>query len=491
MQLTILHKTNDDKGTQLELLTSRILKSIGYTDIIMNLVSTGGHEIDIIASYSQPGMGQPITRMTIGECKAKGTPIDTNDWLKFLGKIFTEELGGKNNIDGCMIALSGANGNVKGQYMHLKETRNNIQLIEGDGLINSLNKIYNIVDISIVNREISKLSERIATNISLCYYADKIYFLVNFEAGAFTIMSHDGKATTNIDEIKSLVVANTESEIFIDLEKEQYNLNRQFHIEKYVFAILFKNDNALTWTEIKSIYDESFDKDVQFKNIEQQEIEFSIEQLNNKNLVLTENGKSFPEIKSRIPDQESLIQTYRYFFKDFLVLQAFVSISFQRYISMEMLNAVCTTQGGLFLNQEEKNKALEIISWSPSALAYSIHPDPMLTNHRRLDVANHEDIDLLDASYYMQKITTHLIGDFKRQEFHEYFFKKRNIVEIESNQTMRIKSNKAVLSEIAFKERLVLGETDETLGSTLVLMRAINNGEEPWELMNSNESEAI
>ena len=89
--MIILGKTNDDKGTQLEILTREILKNMGCINIEVNFVSSGGEEIDVCADYPLPSIGTIQYRRLICECKAYAKPINIPDWLKFLGKIYSEE----------------------------------------------------------------------------------------------------------------------------------------------------------------------------------------------------------------------------------------------------------------------------------------------------------------------------------------------------------------------------------------------------------------
>lgn len=93
MEVIILGKNSDDKGTQLEKLTEAILKNLGYTDVSTSEIGAGGFELDVTAEFLQPGIGNTTKRLTICECKAHRKPISTTDWMKFLGKIFTHELG--------------------------------------------------------------------------------------------------------------------------------------------------------------------------------------------------------------------------------------------------------------------------------------------------------------------------------------------------------------------------------------------------------------
>ena len=53
MKLLILGKNKDDKGTQLEQLAIKILRSQGYVDIIPNMQVSGASELDVTAQKSK------------------------------------------------------------------------------------------------------------------------------------------------------------------------------------------------------------------------------------------------------------------------------------------------------------------------------------------------------------------------------------------------------------------------------------------------------
>ena len=51
MQLYILGKNTDDKGTQLEQLTERLLNYQGLDNIQLSVIGTGGNEVDVTAYH--------------------------------------------------------------------------------------------------------------------------------------------------------------------------------------------------------------------------------------------------------------------------------------------------------------------------------------------------------------------------------------------------------------------------------------------------------
>ena len=51
MQLYILGKNTDDKGTQLEQLTERLLSYQGLVNIQLSVIGSGGNEVDVTAYH--------------------------------------------------------------------------------------------------------------------------------------------------------------------------------------------------------------------------------------------------------------------------------------------------------------------------------------------------------------------------------------------------------------------------------------------------------
>ena len=101
MKIYVYGNTNDDKGVQLESLTASILKSMGYA-VNSNEIKSGGNELDVVATKKEPIGGEVCL---ICECKAHENPVNMNDWLKFLGKVYKEKR--KNSLSsGLMIALN-------------------------------------------------------------------------------------------------------------------------------------------------------------------------------------------------------------------------------------------------------------------------------------------------------------------------------------------------------------------------------------------------
>src|SRR5688500_15375962 len=102
--MIILGRSRDDKGTELEQLTESILRRRGLRNIHCNQIGEGGSEVDAHAEHPQPGIGHTYLHPHLCECKAHASPIGMTDWLKFLGKIYTEEAVTGRQVSGSFIA---------------------------------------------------------------------------------------------------------------------------------------------------------------------------------------------------------------------------------------------------------------------------------------------------------------------------------------------------------------------------------------------------
>ena len=88
MRLLLLEENKDKKGKLLETIVKVLLASYGYDYVATNEIGAGGNEIDVVAEKKQIIVGGVKTYPLICECKAHESPVNMNDWLKFLGKVY-------------------------------------------------------------------------------------------------------------------------------------------------------------------------------------------------------------------------------------------------------------------------------------------------------------------------------------------------------------------------------------------------------------------
>src|SRR5690348_5790947 len=106
MRLRVFGRSTDEKGSQLEVLTGRLLSKLGYRNIVLNAVGAGGSEIDVRAEFPLPSVHGKSCLHTLVECKAHDSQINLPDWLKFLGKVYYEKTRRRGPVRGVLLALS-------------------------------------------------------------------------------------------------------------------------------------------------------------------------------------------------------------------------------------------------------------------------------------------------------------------------------------------------------------------------------------------------
>ena len=60
-------------------------------NLLTHEIGSGGNEIDVVAEKHMTNFGVSKTYPLICECKAHENPVNMNDWLKFLGKVYKEK----------------------------------------------------------------------------------------------------------------------------------------------------------------------------------------------------------------------------------------------------------------------------------------------------------------------------------------------------------------------------------------------------------------
>lgn len=195
MKLYILGNSKDDKGTQLEQLTTKILEYQGYTNILTNVQVSGASEIDVTARKMAKTGIKEISTPVICECKAHEKPIVMTDWLKFIGKLYIARKTEPGTV-GLMLALSGANGAVIGSATNDFNDDAATQLIANDDIIILLSHIFDLLDIESAKSRLMALPIPRVIDINLVYYNYLVWWIVECEDGHFTLCHSDLKPAT-------------------------------------------------------------------------------------------------------------------------------------------------------------------------------------------------------------------------------------------------------------------------------------------------------
>jgi hypothetical protein len=493
--MLVLGKSSDDKGTQLEKLTHTLLSAMGYTNIVINEIRSGGEEIDLRADYEFQSVGGRQTSRLICECKAHKEPSRMSDWLKFLGKILSEEIRQGCQIHACFIALGGINGNVSGHYSDIKSRRVDIALVTGEALFEHVTRLFNVCNLEAVNNTVRRFTDRQIRSVEIAYYEERVFWVVILEEGAYTFLGANGDLLEGdvTEELKPLIESVLAATPYINLREEAEASRRAIRVAKAVLSDLIINDGSSTFDAISVNNDEFTEEELKqiVADLEQQDL--VVQSGSGTDLYLPqEDDAAF---------YEKLIGLYRFLLAGEITLPMITAITSPYYINHineELIARIQEIQGNIPLSLEEIRQARYLLKWSPTALAWALHPDEMIVNHRAETHLSNEtfkrDSDSFCRNFFLRKLYTFFKNDFRRAVLRPIFYNVHKLREIETRETVLIKSATCLVLQGDIRERLSIGQLGDGYvgpdGSDWILMSALDSTPEPWEERNKLDDES-
>ena len=411
MRFIILGKNSDDKGTQLEQLTQTMLEHQGFTNLIPNKQESGGNEIDVSAEkiLQQVG-GKPMTIPVICECKAHNNAITLPDWLKFLGKLYIARLKKQNTI-GLMISLSGANGSVMGSLEKDFSGDENVQLIAGDTLKSILSEIYELPAPSALRDRLQNEASLIVEDVSPVYYGKKAYWLITFENGGYTLYSGKGEYLDKNKVKKLLPLIEKETSYkrkdYIDINELRNHKLLEARLKVFLLRDCVNNTTVSV---------EEFRKESEQVGLEISDLKSFFE-----NCTVLKYDEESETISLCGASDSFLIDFYKTIYSsDQVPIELMSSDFYKNHIDDSFLEIIKKTQFGLQLPSDYKEKILFILQYSPSALLYSLTPDPILQSNR-LPFMD-EGMKRLYQSHFISQLSEAFRADFTNQRLSRFYF---------------------------------------------------------------------
>lgn len=369
MKLYILSKNKKDKGNQLESLTKNILANQGYTNITLNYIGSGGHEIDVYATKKITVGVEEVEYPIICECKAHEKMISMPDYDKFKGKVATAKEVNKNT-SGLLIALSGAMGTVIGAN---DTNKSDIQLIANDDIILLLSQLYSLPSSFDVRKRIRSITNRVVVEIDIVYYNNEVYWLILFSKGNYFLVdsSFETLKTSVLVIIQDLLVKAAPVSEYVDIFQEQKAFMRKTYIESSIIMYLMPDevriDDILKRLKELSIITTKKEITTFIK-----EIPFVRESSNGCYTLLHEEDISF-------------IDFYEFILRGSVDVQMFSQSYYVDHIDENLLEKIRERQHYIIIPKEKQKEVLFILKHSPSALAYAIEEDKSITRYRGKD----------------------------------------------------------------------------------------------------------
>ena len=433
MQLYILGKNSDDKGTQLEQLTVKILEHQGLEDVTTNIQGAGGNEIDITA-YSRSttiGIGQQETKL-IGECKAHKSPITITDWLKFMGKIHYARENGAHVI-GIMVCLSGANGAVIGMYNEKHHNDKTIQLIANKDLVNLISECFEIETEVKVRERLVSMSYGDIYEMNLLYYDRKIYWVTSFMDGKYTITNAKGllMKKEELNDIFSLIANHSpySQDCFIDIQEHQKVQQHLTAINMALLTILVDGFSGTLDETSKQIrkYNDTIDTDI---------LEMAIKQ---NPFVAFDKGENIVTLQK---DGIDIVPFYRYILLSGCPLDLVVSNFYQNHINKELLYKIQEIQYGFEMPDEKIDDYISLLKFSPSALYNAITPNRLFYNYMLVgQFKNMENMKKMYESLFMKMLVDGFVMDLQNHKLSQMYYDYFKITNMEVSNNIKIVVN--------------------------------------------------
>lgn len=453
MKLIILGKTKDDKGTQLEKLTNRILEFQGYSNIVNNVQVSGASELDVTASKVEKVGINNIVTPVICECKAHEKPISMTDWLKFIGKLYIARKTESRTI-GLMLALSGANGAVVGSASTDFKDDPSVQLIANDDIIALLSQIYSLPPTTSVKEQLSSLPIPAVIEVNLVYYNFHIWWLVGFEDGHFTLC-HDNSKPATSDEVKEVLPLLPTATVyqtngFVDIWNSLEVSQQLQQIEKLIIVELLKN-GPQEITKVQQVYN----------GIEEQLFYDSIQ----NSLFITTDVRN-QSVQLCNFSSISKVDLYRFLLDGGCPVDVFSTEFYQDNINEDLLEQIWAIQGGFKLPDEYTEKCLQLLRLSPSAMVYVLQQDRIL--HAAPAMVANPDIMNLYYDHFMGKLQESFINDFKRPELSDFYFHSYNISKVKITTSSSITFDGKESLQISVEQNFALAKLEESDQAVLV-----------------------
>jgi hypothetical protein len=462
--MLILGEHTDDKGTQLEQLTRRLIEEMGYTHIVTNRTGAAG-EIDVSGLRLVDAPGTPQKYHLVCECKAKKDPIGMPDWLKFLGKIYVKEVECGNTVIGCFIALSGANGNVHESYDALLRDRKNLTLVSEDVLMQHLEKHHGLASISVVRSALKGLTAKPYSRIDVAYYAGKAYWVILFDKGEYTLVSAGGGYVARVDvaSILKLIEEETTATTYIDLGEELTAQRTMALTQRMVLGLLMQGNGKVALKTVKEMAKGRIADEIVIQGIASL-IEFNWAE----KLSETEIGLG----TARVNEIVNRAELFRLFLSGPFHTDVLGCEWWDKHIDEALLDEALRVQEGLTLSESDRNTALSYMRWSPMALLYALTPDQFIVYHRKTTPLLNGQLEATDQAQFIRSLHQHFVGDYGMRELARYFGQVRKMTEMLTLTQLSVKTDagaEVLLSKIA--EKQIIGQLGDEYGGQFVHLR--------------------
>lgn len=476
--LTVLGLTPQDRGSQLEILTLKILRDKGYQNIRTRHISTGGAEIDVLAEKSREGTLGQHQPIVICECKAHEAPISTTDWLKFIGKIYCERQKYTNNVYGELIALNGVNGNVAGSARELAEHDASITVIEGDQLSRELVRTFGLPSLKEITSRIQDITSTPITSANLIFHDPYAAWLVVLGNDTYTVIGPgcEELTTATVDNIDALISERFGNITRLDIKQEIEQSTQMKNAELWLLSSLVVANGNATLDSLAKIGDKP----------NEASLRDAARRLQNLGLIRYNEASGSAELiadphnPSTYSNVIRQLASYGHFY-----IHVIDSDWWNNQCTSEIRNEISRIQHGLPIFDETWESLEQIMKWSPSAFASVLHPQRLIVYHRANQPgSNNPSTDAHDNAYLVEIAMNAFRHDFEQGSLKKWYYENLGIVELAENSNLAVKSATETTKVFSCIRRTSIGLLSPEHGGGYILIRMLPDAPEPWNMPN-------
>lgn len=472
----ILGTNSDDTGAQLEQLTRAILANRQYQNLALNIAGSGGQEIDVTGEVVSSVPGNNQRRRLICECKAYRSPIGMTDWLKFLGKLYSEQRRLQMEVDGLFVALCGANGNVLGNYDELRRHNAPVTLMEGEQLLDEVYRVYpNVVRREAVLTGLERMTARRHLSIDLAYREGQFFWIIVFPESRFTVCSGDGNALAEdqAPDIVALIRERISVTDFMPLSEEARRLQARNRLEKLFITRLAEQNGSIERVELNRDTGENDDV-----------VAEALLSLEGHPWITA--GEGILRIGSHeCSDSECFGRATLHLMTGRvpgdLARRFFSTDYFERNLNDDLFRHIGTIQGGLPVVGELLELLRRVLILSPSACVQCLVPQALIVNHRTNQPDVNANMDDHDRSILRRIVLQAVASDFEQRGLYEYLYEVRGLREIDTRQSVTIKTATEAILTSDVRIRHGIGAADDSIGGGYIGILILDHAPEPWE----------
>lgn len=115
------------------------------------------------------------------------------------------------------------------------------------------------------------------------------------------------------------------------------------------------------------------------------------------------------------------VEFYKWYCSDPMIINGIVTEFYESNINDGLLGSITKLQENIKIPDDKIDDCLFILTLSPSALQYALHPDEVIVNSRKMGAGAIAPVNKFHSSYFMNKLADLLQKDLQNSQFSTFY----------------------------------------------------------------------